>query len=118
MNECKYFILNDFDRPYPRLVTQKIKDYYFYMDIELLEQYEGLKPRRPVSLEDFGFEIEELEHQVNFKKVKPSIVTYEDGQPREWDGWETFSLPKINPVILERIIRKMNGRLKKQKLSD
>ena len=96
----KYAIVNDVDQPYRRLVTEIIDGKHFYMTREeepQLKQYDGMTPERPAFLEDFGFVIKEVEgtNRIRFTKVNPSIVTYKDGKPRQWQGTNEFELPRV-----------------------
>lgn len=87
-----YYIVNEFDRPYKRLVTIKIGDLYYYSDPILRKEYGGLSADHPTSLKEFGFEALELEYQVNFKRIRDSTAKYKDGTLRPWQGEDEFSL--------------------------
>lgn len=93
--ENTFFILNDVERPYKRLVTQKIGDNYYYIDKKLRKLYKDLNPKRPTPLELFGFEIKVKNGKAYFKKIGPSYATYDDGRPRPWQGELEFTLPIV-----------------------
>lgn len=87
----KYFIINTIDRPYEKLVAQKIGDKFYYLD-RSLKSYDGMQPCNPTPLEVFGFNILEDGAQVTFEKIKDSIAQYEDGKIRPWQGSSYFTL--------------------------
>ena len=96
----KYAIVNDVDKPEPRLVTEVIKGKHYYMmrsaeEETHLKQYDGMTPERPAFLEDFGFDIVEKKDCVNFSLVRLSIATYKHGGIRVWQDKKKFSLPKV-----------------------
>lgn len=93
----KYFILNDIDRPYPRLVAQKIGDRLYYMNKELFPLYkQGFEGKEATPVEYFGFKITEVGNRVHFTKTQPSLATYRDKRPREWQGPTEFILEKLS----------------------
>lgn len=97
----RFAIVNEIDRPYPRLVAEKVNGKYYYMNRatdKYLKSYE-MQPDNPTNIKDFGFEITDNGDTVIFTKVRPSIATYYDGRIREWNGdgaeENNFILPKV-----------------------
>jgi len=89
----QFFIVNDCDRPSPRHVTYADGDYLFYLHRSLENFGKMTKRHGSTPLEDFGIEAEEIEGGILFNKVRPSVATYPDGRPRDWQGAERFILP-------------------------
>lgn len=101
----RFAIVNDSDAPNKTMVAQYIDGLgYCYMDRhgenKYKRRYDGMQARRPTSMEDFGFEVEALEFQVNFQRTGPSRAVYNDGRPREWqDRNVKFALPFVQIYV-------------------
>lgn len=98
MSLKKYAIVNDVDYPGQNMVTEIIEGKHYYMSRaydSYKKEYDGMTFKSPTYLEEFGFDIKELEHQVDFELVRPSKAKYSDGEPRFWQGGQKFSLPKV-----------------------
>jgi hypothetical protein len=54
-----------------------------------LKKFDGMTPRDPTPIEDFGFDVSVGEKQATFIPVRESTAVYEDGKPRKWQ--ERFS---------------------------
>lgn len=99
----KYAIVNECDKPEPRMVTQVVNGEHYYMmrstkEEAQLKQYDGMNPERPTFLEDFGFEIIEKRDYVQFSLIKESKATYKNGSLRVWQDSQhrsKFTLPKV-----------------------
>jgi hypothetical protein len=96
----KYVIVDEVDKPYKRLVAQYVasKRGYCYMSQitePLLKSYNGMTPKKPTCMLDFGFSITESEYEVRFEKNYEETATYSDGRIRKWQGSESFILPKL-----------------------
>lgn len=94
----RFFILNDFDRPYPRHIVEKQRDgNLYYMDESLSrdEDYKhGFVEGNATDLEDFGFAIAEDEKEIRFQLCNESVAKYRGGEPRQWQGEKTFAIKK------------------------
>ena len=94
-----YIIVNDFDRPCPRLVAKQVdsKAYYLNRATESgLKSHDGMETTQASTLFDFGFNITEQGDKVHFKQVRPSTVKYSmDNSPRVWQGEKEFTLPQL-----------------------
>jgi hypothetical protein len=87
---CKYFILNDIDRPDKRHVAYKRPDGRFnYLDRSLW-QFDGMIATHPTPIEDFGFNVVEVPPVVSFVKFHKGGAQYQDGTTRDWQGDEDF----------------------------
>lgn len=95
----QHAIVDDADQPSRRQVCQKVGSVFYYSLRYIRKELKGyaLKPKRPVFLEDFGFEITDHGEEFYFEIVGPGFATYADGRPREWQGEKTFFLPKLGP---------------------
>lgn len=99
----RFAIVNDCDRPYSRLVAEFIPERggYCYLaqgnaNDKRLKVHDGMLPYFPTAIEDFGIEVDDSfpNHYV-FKVVRDSTATYRDGLLRQWQGEDTFILPRI-----------------------
>jgi len=89
----KFYIVNEFDCPYPPLVAYETVDGKLnYLD-RTKNSYDGMSKDRATPLEDFGFEMEYHQTEILFRKVRPSTATYHDGSLRLWQGDELFFMP-------------------------
>jgi len=98
MTNKKYAIVNDVDRPEGKLVTEIVEGKHYYMSRyfdDSKKNYDGMQPRNPTFLEDFGFDIVEKEYQTEFIQTGESKATYKDGEQRRWQGEKEFVLPKV-----------------------
>lgn len=86
-----YIIINDADKPCTRLIAlvteaNQEKDFvraqYICERVNMRECQGRLSNARLVS--DFGVEIIFNDHTVYTEQVRPSIATYPDGEPRNW----------------------------------
>ena len=70
-----------------------------------LKAYDGMNPSRPTPIEDFGFDVEISGVEAVFSRVRPSIATYEDGKPRQWQDRvypSQFTLPLVDQRSVKR----------------
>lgn len=86
-----YVIMNDADKPCTRLIAQVAelpegKDFlrarYICERTNMREPYGRLSGATLVS--DFGVEMTFEGDTVTTEQVRPSVATYRDGRPREW----------------------------------
>lgn len=85
-------ILNDWDRPCMFLIAKK--EPLEYVSPYTRERFGTLRIRhnfRCTPLKDFGF----VQEGSVFKKVNPSVATYADGSPRDWQGSEVFTIDEM-----------------------
>lgn len=108
-----HIIVNEADRPCTRLVA--CVDYVstevlvcHYMSKNAMATQMVVHPSRATLLEHFGVKVEFTNDLVRFRTIKtgPSLATYEDGRPREWqqssgdDLWEELRV-RLEPVELD-----------------
>lgn len=106
----KYYIVNEFDRPYERLVAGEYNGKLYYLSRALepgLKQYDGMGLDSATLMEDFGFDISENDNSVIFDLVRMSKVEYRSARIgekaiRPWQGMENFSLPLLDIEDLRR----------------
>jgi len=90
----EFYIVNEIDRPYERLVTALIPGKglrYIHPDLAdfpFLAYHEDTA----TSLRAFGFEWIKKGDVYTFHKVRPEVAKYRNGDPRHWQGRPTFSL--------------------------
>ena len=98
----RFVIVNTMDSPSRRNVAEKRRDgSYAYMargEDKYLRRFDGMTPRRPTPVEDFGFDVEIVGSSAHFTKVRESVATYEDGKLRHWQDYrwvDSFTLPLL-----------------------
>jgi hypothetical protein len=93
MSSKEYYIVNNIDRPYEKLVAVRKGDLLYYINRELKDDYPGMGMNTATKMEAFGFDIISSfdGNAVSFKKVRPSTATYGDGEPRDWQGRSQFT---------------------------
>lgn len=96
--KLKFYIVNEFDRPSARHITIKGKDGKFYYIHPDLRHWNEMVPTNPTPLEDFGIAMDMLmgNDHIHGKQGSPSVATYEDGRPRQWQDSEEFYF-QFNP---------------------
>ena len=86
-----YVIMNDCDKPCTRLIAivtkvdtekERVNARYICKRVNMREPYGWLGGVTLVS--DFGVEMAFNGDTVSTKQVRPSIATYRDGKPRNW----------------------------------
>lgn len=95
----KYFIVNDIDRPYERLIAEMQDNgtlCYVHPEMRKYKEYKNMSADRATQLEDFGITAVETENEIFFVKTMNSLAKYSSGEPREWQGSENFSIKKGN----------------------
>jgi hypothetical protein len=102
MSKERFVIINDCDAPIRENIAEFIPNVgYCYMAREEkpeLKAYDGMNPRQPTPVEDFGFVVTVEDSAALFSKVGQSIATYPDGGRREWQDrrfGNKFSLPLV-----------------------
>jgi len=106
----KYYIVNEFDRPYERHVAGEYNGKLYYLSRALepeMKQYDGMANDRATPMEDFGFSIAENENSVVFNLINSSKVKYKSAKTgeeiiRRWQGMMNFSLPLLDIYNLEK----------------
>jgi hypothetical protein len=89
----RYFIVNDFDRPCPRLIAYMCDDgnlRYVNRDVRQRCGSQGISSDN-ICLSMFGFRL----NNGHFTQVEESSATYPDGHPRPWQGLTQFSIESI-----------------------
>ena len=112
----RFAIVNTLDGPCRNMICEWVNGIgYCYMRRSVavhLKCYDGMKPTRPTSIEDFGFEIlvDEFAREAHFIRRGRSVATYEDGSHLDWQDTsfvDDFTLPLVEPVKGKRIISKV-----------
>jgi hypothetical protein len=101
----RFVIINDIDAPCRRLVAEYIEGVgYCYMNRKdkHLRKFDGMHPRRPTDITDFGFDVDISNGKAVFKRVRESIATYPDGQNRKWQSSEKFGDSFEYPLVRKR----------------
>jgi len=89
-----YVIMNDCDKPCTRLIAvvtkvdaekERVWARYICERVNMREPYGWLGGVTRVS--DFGVEIAFNGDMVSTEQVRPSVATYRDGKPREWQPY-------------------------------
>ena len=99
----KYFIVNECDRPCAEHVAVEVDGKLFYIHPKL-RHWAGMDSSASVSMEAFGFDVEEntpSEGFVTFTRNRDSVACYpQSGSPRDWQDWknganvgDSFTLP-------------------------
>ncbi len=101
--ERRFAIVNECDRPEPRLVAQQIAGKFYYMSRfteERMKSFDGMEPLSPTYLEAFGFECfpnSDVKNAIDFARLHPSKATYRhDGSIRLWQGADYFTLMLVD----------------------
>jgi hypothetical protein len=106
----KYYIVNEFDRPYERLVAGECNGKLYYLSRALepgLKEYDGMELDRATPMEDFGFDTSENDNSAIFDLVRMSKAEYKSARTgekaiRPWQGMQNFSLPLLDVNDLNR----------------
>lgn len=103
--EPRFVIVNDADRPYPRLVAIEVgavesegkegsgrvrSGLYRYLSPELDHDYRVMEFSEATNLKDFGFEIFHTPQFYLFIRSRDSVARYHHGAPRKWQGEDVF----------------------------
>jgi len=93
----EFYIVNEFDKPCPRHVTQLIGDSrldYIHTDLRGWEKKNGVMvlSNESTNLKDFGFTVRINQNMAIFTQTSESIATYCDGTPRRWQDTTNFQL--------------------------
>jgi hypothetical protein len=94
----KYYIVNEFDRPYERHVAVEHKGKLYYLQRVTepdMKIYDGMDMDRATPIEDFGITVREEKQGrrlvgVYFTRTGESTAKYKDGKPRRWQGEDVF----------------------------
>ena len=90
----RFFIVNDFDRPEPRLIAERASDgKLYYIDPSLRGKWEGMSHPNPTPLERFGLCLAIEDGCLVGELAFESEATYENGDRRRWQGPATFRVP-------------------------
>ena len=90
----EFFIVNDFDRPWEELITERRSDgllYYIHPRLRNKREYHGMNPTNPTPLKDFGITVEVEDGQFKGQYTHSPSATYRDGKLRRWQGSTHFS---------------------------
>jgi hypothetical protein len=106
-----FFIVNEYDRPYERLIAWKDKttNLFYYIHPELLKTYSypthGLQADFATPLENFGIELYVMKMYGNIlcgELSNASIATYlKSKKTRFWQGNTTFNIHLPSFIKLE-----------------
>jgi len=87
-----FFIINDFDKPYEKLVMVKDGDLLRYIHPENKSCSPVNICKESTDLKEFGFDIFVVDGIARFVQSRPSTATYRDGKPRSWQGAKEFEI--------------------------
>jgi hypothetical protein len=110
----KYYIVNEIDRPYERLVAGEYNGKLYYLSRALehdLKNCDGMGLDCATPMEDFGFDVSENDNSVVFNLNHPSKVKYKSVRTgeeiiRPWQGMKDFSLPLLDIEDLNRYMKR------------
>ena len=88
----KYAIVNETDQPCAKHICQLVNGKYYYMARKAypeLKRFDGMRPDRPTSMQEFGFAVLERGNTVTFVRVASSVAKYHDGETRKWQDNRT-----------------------------
>lgn len=98
----RFVIVNDCDAPIRTNVAELVEGKgYCYMARsinKMLKQFDGMMPRQPTPIEEFGFTAEIIGSMAHFRKTHECRATYPDGKPRRWQDASNsheFMLPLV-----------------------
>jgi hypothetical protein len=92
MND-RFYIVNSFDAPIPRLIAEKVGDQLFYIHPELREKWknQGLTLHSEATpIENFGIHFAIKDGMFHGQFLSESTATYPDGRRRVWQGDPNF----------------------------
>lgn len=103
----RFYIVNDFERPAEKFVTELADDgklYYIHPELRVKWSGKGLSAEEATSLEDFGIHTTIKDGVIHGQFLTESIAGYRDGKPRRWQGDLRFSflylgLPNIKTMF-------------------
>jgi hypothetical protein len=99
----RFAIVNTIDSPTQSNIAEWVPGTgYCYMrrgTSPRFKQYDGMTPRRPTAIEDFGFDVFVGKTEAAFVLRRKSVATYEDGVPRVWQGDDFESAPFFLPLV-------------------
>lgn len=93
MTQPRFFIVNHFDRPGPRLIAEKREDgklYYVHPELRHKKQHWGMTSHDATPVEDFGITLVIDGHLLRGAQNRDSVATYPDGGKRQWEGAGVF----------------------------
>lgn len=92
-----FYIVNSFDRPWPRHIAQARdgKLYYIHSDLRDEKQFHGMRMDEAVPIVDFGVTLSIEDRFLVGIQTAPSRAHYSDGRVREWQGNGKFRLPLL-----------------------
>jgi hypothetical protein len=93
-----FYIVNLFDRPDERHITEKRQDglfYYIHPSLRDEKRYWKMNPLNPTPVGDFGISITIENGMIRGSLTSPSVAKYGDGRPRKWQGADDFTFDYI-----------------------
>lgn len=88
LNEGDFYIVNSFDRPYERLVTQ-LRDgklYYIHAELRDVKHYKGMDAGGATRVANFGIVLRQTTEGLHGSLEFPTTAKYRNGDPRQWQG--------------------------------
>ena len=95
MTTNDFYIVNDIDRPEPRLIAQELDGALWYLNPEIRNLFPAMSTRHATRVKDFGIDLAIADGCLVGELVRESTATYPDGKPRRWQGAITFRIPII-----------------------
>jgi len=95
LQEGKFFIVNQYDRPCERLIAQLRDGKLHYIGHGLADDkiYRGMSADSAVPVEDFGIRISVENGTLHGIQTGDSLAVYSNGKSRKWQGASSFSMP-------------------------
>jgi hypothetical protein len=99
MKPDRYYIVNEYDRPCERMIARLENGRLYYLDPDLRAEFAGgfVPDGRETELSRFGLYLTTYRDNLVGLKIRSSMVTYQDGKIRHWQGKKSFSikLPEV-----------------------
>ena len=87
-----FFIINDFDRPYEKLVTLEEDGMLEYIHPENKNCAPMKSCKESTNIKDFGFDVFVVDGVARFVQTRESTAAYRDGRARSWQGAKEFEI--------------------------
>ena len=99
-SQPELFILNEIDRPCEKLIVQRIGPNHFkYIHPDFSNWNVMQKDFNTTPLITFGVAHQVEDDLIHFKVVANSAAKYRNGNPRQWQGADEFTLPYTKPLV-------------------
>lgn len=97
------YIVNDMDRPSEDHIAEERDGLLYYVHPRLARDWagQGMSKERATHVASFGIALTREAFLLSGEKLFPSVATYSDGKPREWQGSPEFQFALPRPEDTE-----------------